>query len=574
MKRTYLLFAAFLILAGPMLIDAATVTKGLIGMEDLSWFSGDSATFTRRSSTGRRATLSRIPVVPLSNYPDLRTAVAKIGSTQATIWLNQSDASSTTVPSTLSVVPMCDKVQSGTVVWNGTVDDPGECQWLSGSGHSGLKFVRATWLGAVGDGDTNDTAALQNAANSLTTGRGLFDLGQLSYKIAKTQGTNDSWGIKLTYSGVTMRGDAAALRRNSTDISTYALSFPLILIGTPDSNAADAVENVTIRGVVFTGEDARHASNGSSLHDGRYAIELKNTKGVKILDNVFNAVDSSAIYFQPPNAYDYVGAAYYNTTKNYNATISGNSFYGVAHETVNRALLHAIVVSGVDNLGVTNNYFEWCDDALHGEGTYDDLEDVEGDTWSADVGSVNRTGRGFTITGNRTLNSSEHAFYLTVMDVVLSNNVIRTDNPTVCNTDPVKVRGRNVVIEGNVITGYERGMSISNPAFNVTVSNNVIFTDDANGSATGGMIEVESTDISAFIDARDWLDTYYSMSNISITGNTIIMEPSACADEACVGIRVFSDATDANYSEYNQIHGVQITGNTIKNHRIGVVPTK
>ena len=103
--------------------------------------------------------------------------------------------------------------------------------------------------GATGDGTTNDTAAIQAAIDAMSSGGTVyFPAG--TYRIARTTGTDDRWGIKVTNSNVTLRGDQAVFRRFDTDISTYALAYPILFIGTPDSNTASATEKINIEGIL------------------------------------------------------------------------------------------------------------------------------------------------------------------------------------------------------------------------------------------------------------------------------------------------------------------------------------
>ena len=118
-------------------------------------------------------------VEKLSGYDDLADAVSQLGATVTELWLDKSDSSNTTVPSTLAVRPVNGFIQSGTVAWNGPITgDPG-FQWLSGSGHTGFKTVKPEWWGATGDGATDDSAAILAASQfdglSLSSG---YSVGQ------------------------------------------------------------------------------------------------------------------------------------------------------------------------------------------------------------------------------------------------------------------------------------------------------------------------------------------------------------------------------------------------------------
>ena len=58
--------------------------------------------------------------------------------------------------------------------------------------------------GATGDGTTDDTTSIQAAINAVTSG-GVVYFPSGTYRIARTTGTDDRWGLKVTNSNVTLR---------------------------------------------------------------------------------------------------------------------------------------------------------------------------------------------------------------------------------------------------------------------------------------------------------------------------------------------------------------------------------
>ena len=428
-------------------------------------------------------------------------------------------------------------------------------------------------FGAVGNGISNDTVAVQAAIDSLSATGGTVYFPEGTYLIARTVGTNDHWGIKVPYSNITLiGGQAATLKRFNADISTYALAYPLLFLGQPDSNSTP-VSQIVVDGLLFEGNDTRHNVSGSSLMDNRCAIMLKNTSSTLIKDCKFFEIDSSAIWYQRPAEYDYTNNVYYNTTTNYVSTIDSCSFYAVPHAVAGRALIHAVVLAGVDNSRVVNNYFSWCDDCMSGETTYDGpsssgtyLPTVSG--WS--LGSVPRSGREWVFSNNNCYNSSEHAVYPAAVDVVISNNTFWSDETSITsNTDAVKIRSRNCTVTGNTITGYGQGISVNEPAFNVTVAGNTI--NIVGAGSNGGAIDINGDGLATYISVRsDYLSNFYPMWNIAITGNNILFQNDSTAFFANIGIRIYTDSFDAvNYPE-GQMLGVSITGNTITNYKYGV----
>lgn len=430
-------------------------------------------------------------------------------------------------------------------------------------------------FGAVGDGVTDDTAAIQAAIDALGAAGGVVNFPVGEYRIARNTGANDRWGIKVTGSNITLKGDQASLRRYNTAIGTYALAYPLILVGTPDSNVAPASENVIITGFTFIGEDTRHSTSGSALHDGRYAIEAKNTVNLSVEGNVFTDVDSSVIWYQAPQTYDYANSTYYNTTNNFNSKFVGNRCIATSHATVGRALIHAVCCIGVDDCLVAGNSFDWCDDAVISDSTYD-LETVQGSTYtSAHLGSVVRSGRGVIVSNNTITNSSEHSIYLTGFDEVVANNKITSD--VLANTatnDAVKIRSYGCNVTGNNISNYGAGISIAAGALNVSVTGNSVYVPST--AALGiGAIGVSSAGVSSYVAGRiaaGFWSVYRQMSGINISGNSINFQTAAVSPANTrrdMGFTILSDTSDANYPN-GQVSGIAITGNSVSNYQVGV----
>lgn len=426
--------------------------------------------------------------------------------------------------------------------------------------------------GATGDGTTNDTVAIQAAIDAAApNGAVYFPAG--TYRIARTTGTADRWGLKITGSNLTLIGDQATLRRFNTDISTYALAYPILFVGTPDNNAAAATQNVTIEGISFQGENVQHALSGNAPMDYRCAIMFKNTSKTLVNNCAFTAIDSSAIYYQQPAVYNYVTSAYFNTTKNYDSTITTSKFYAESHAVAGRALIHAIGAQGVDKLIIDSCHFEWCDDVLDGEGTYETIQQSETSTWTPayagwTLGAVKRCGRDWTFSNNVVYNSSEHAVYASGCNVVVSGNVIRTDTPSVCLGD-IRIRSVGAVVSGNTVVAGQGGtcIAIREYSTDVAVTGNICYSDSA--VVEGGVIQIQGNGLSTYISNRPWFSQYYVMNNITVSGNSLTLPSIASSALNHVGVRLFTDVTDANYPE-GQIRNLIVNGNAVKNHRHGV----
>lgn len=428
-------------------------------------------------------------------------------------------------------------------------------------------------FGAVGDGIVNDTLSIQAAIDSLGTNGGVVYFPTGTYLIARNIGTNDRWGVKVINSNIALvgTGDGTKLRRFNTDISTYALAYPIVFVGTPDSNIAAATENITIQNLQFIGENTQHTVGGIVIHDFRNAIEVKNSKNLVINSNTFTEIDSAVVYYQKPAETDYANSVVYNKTKNYNASFINNSCVAVPHATYGRNVIHAVVWSGVDFCNVSGNYFEWCDDCVAGEGTYDYPGDTENSTWvDATLGAVKRVGRHWNFTNNQIYNSSEHACYVAGLDVVIEENQFYTDEPTVCAFDVVKIRGRNVNINGNNFSNYAAAIQIAEPSYNVAATNNTIFAPEPVAILAGTpVIGISSFGLESYYAARPWFTYQDTMRNFNISNNTIEFPPTtASAGLYQIAFRIYTDPTSATFTD-GEIQSVNFSNNTISNYKIG-----
>jgi hypothetical protein len=428
-------------------------------------------------------------------------------------------------------------------------------------------------FGAIGNGVANDTVAVQAAIDSLaaTGGTVFFPTGE--YRIARNIGTNDRWGVKVVNNNITLAGagNSSKLRRFNTDISTYALAYPIVFVGTPDSNVASATQNVTIQDLQFIGENVQHAVGGSVIHDFRNAIEAKNTKNLVVQNNLFTSVDSAVIYYQKPVEINYVTTTTYNTTKNYNAKFINNSCIAVAHAVAGRNVIHAVVWSGVDFCDVSGNYFEWCDDCVAGEGTYTLPTQIETDTWTSSIGAVKRCGRGWLFNNNNVYNSSEHAVYASGIDVDICDNYFYTDSPVVCYQVIVKIRSRNVQVTGNVFANYAFALSITVPSFDVNVVGNTIYAPEGIASqAAVAVIAVDSDGLENYYPPRPWFNTVDSMRNISVRGNSVQFPPQIASSGLYqIAFRIYTSAASTVFPLFEQ-ENISFCDNSVQDYKIGV----
>lgn len=447
--------------------------------------------------------------------------------------------------------------------------------------------VTPLFWGQPGLGVTSDETLYRNAClTAAAIGAAEVDLKGKTYKVGRNIGTDDRWGIVHRESNLRVRGHGARIERFHTDISTYALAYPNMLVGVPDSNSAlDRVSNVVFEDIEFVGLDTRHASQGSSLHDFRLAVELKNTDRVRFLRCKFNDIDSQAIRYQHPRVYNYADGRFYNTTYNTNSKIEDCEFNGVPHATVTRALLHAVVLTGVVGFEAFRNRFSWCDDCFNSDSTFSSELQKLGDTWdpaaggydgSWGLGAIARVGRRFTLQWNTCVNSSEHSFYVTGMDVDISFNTIEItdDAKDICRSSHIKVQCATATVLANRILGACLGIDIQQNSRNMAIIGNVMRKlRNTSGSVTGGMISFSTSSLSAWYDARPWHDQgYLPVSNIEVLGNTVDMPTSKDTTTTLtdIGVRIQTDSADTNYPD-GQIQNINFGSNIVRNARWGVV---
>lgn len=425
-------------------------------------------------------------------------------------------------------------------------------------------------FGATGDGVTDDTAAIQAAIDSSNN---IF-VPEGTYLISRSTSADGhtNYGLVIDRNDITFFGvkGKTLFKRFDTDISTYALAYTIFHIGGVEVSDTSTTSDIVLRDFDIYGNDTRHAVSGSALTDLRTGIQLKGAVNAEISNIIFREIDSTAIVLSPPKYYSYITSTTQNLgVYNENVNIHDCTFYGNVHAVTGRALLHAILCSGVNTLTVANNHFSWCDNCIAGSSTYD-VEGINGarNTATYTDGGVNylRCGREILITGNTMRNSSEHSIYSTLSNVVISNNVINVDS-AVCHGD-IRIRGQHVVVSGNSLVVNEAGITISTLARDVTVTGNTIMSY---GDTSGGVIDISSNGIKAYIDARPHYDTsvvYPLMQNIVVTGNIITMED--VTHTYGFGVRLYTDVSSVvGYPDGTMI-GVSISDNTFDNVRVGV----
>jgi len=429
--------------------------------------------------------------------------------------------------------------------------------------------------GAKGDGSTDDTDALQAAIDS---GANHVYIPEGTYLVRRSTSVDGhtNYGLVIDGDNLTISGANAAtkIKRYDSDISTYALAYPLIHIGGVEVSNADTASNIVIKDLDLYGNDTQHSITGNSLSDFRTPIHVKSAVNLEIDSVTFWEIDSSAIYFQAPRFYSYITSSEHNTnTYSENVKITNCTFWGQPHTTTGRALIHAIVTSGVDDIIISSNSFSWCDDAVNGSSTFD-INEIDAPRRSAKYTKSGvdyyRTGRNQVITNNVFKNSSEHAVYMETAATTISGNTFSVDN-SYCYGD-VKIRGQYISITGNTISANGSCVSINELSRNVTVTGNTMLSNSENSA---GIVDVNSDGIKSYVDNRPHFtvdpNNYPRVENIIISDNTLSY-PTAFPTGATYGygIRLYTDSSSVTGYPDGTLHNVTISNNTVENVKVGV----
>jgi hypothetical protein len=452
--------------------------------------------------------------------------------------------------------------------------------------------------GATGDGTTDDTDGIQSAiVEAGKVGGGVVYFPSGTYLIRRNthphryyhgnMKISERWGLCIEHSNVSLSGDGSCsiLKRfdsiNSGTAAVESTGYPIVHIGRVHSDdPRDQVHNISISNLHFCGDSAFHNKNGSNIEDMRTSIMARNAKYLDITGCIFSNIDSSAVYFR----YPYI----VNTTKCYNITIRHCRFTGVQPKTTvvgsdgmkrHRALLNAIVCSGVDYLTVSNNHFEWCDSCCIGSGTYWKTYQNESDTYIVDSQSAlvsaslseekrtryPRAGRNWIFSNNVCINSSDHVLLLSGTDITISGNTC-TATSDLC-FGALKVRGNGITITGNTITSDKETLNINKISTNITVTSNIL---TSRSDPDAGVIAIVSYGLQDYIIHQkkhsDWIECsvekYEPMGNIIISNNTISCSPVTSKND--IGIRI-QTSTKKPDNHQIEIDGIIISNNIFRN---------
>ena len=444
--------------------------------------------------------------------------------------------------------------------------------------------VNALFFGQPGLGVTADNTIFRNACvTAAAIGATVVDLVGAVYYGSRTVGTDDRYGFLILESNIKIRGNGATMRRFDTDISTEALAYPILFVGTPDSNdSGDLVENVRISGVTFIGQNVNHGVQGSAINDYRDAIHFKNTYDTFVKRCNFTNIDSAAIVYQAPYWFCQANTRYFNTTKNRKSRVEQCTFEAVPHATLTRAFIHAIILTGVDDFLAQFNDFSWCDDCFSGFTTYAYETQMPGSTWTPAEGSgwpadtpVERCGRGWKILHNRMVDSSEHSIYIVGTDCEIRGNVVEINETAIAVSSQIKIHVAGGVVDGNRLFNVGIAFDLQQHARNLTITNNVStgMRNTAGSIAGGRHLSISVNGASTWFDARPWYDgDHIPVYNLVFANNSMVLpeDEDTSSTLTDLGYRIRTDSTNANFLD-GMVSDVVFSNNTNKNMRRGML---
>lgn len=337
-----------------------TITKGLIGKNDVSLFTGGTTTFSRKTSTGGTHTLNRFDWMGIDVYQSYGKTYGKTSSSIDAAIKNSSDdaqlflspgtwviSDDLEIPDGYSVaMPMGAvlSIATGKVV---TIQSPGNIiatknqQIFSGLGTVVFDKpgrVYAEWWGAVGDGSTDDYASFRSAYTSvLSSGGGIIEMLGKRYKIDTTIniGLASDLSCPVVWQGVS---GSAEPTPSGTVLDCSAITSGNGLF---EQNQGDYVFNHNFRDFTIAGAAAGEESPGNAdgfrlayLTDSHFECVniILCAHGINVVDQDLDRVSFSKMRFHY-NGIDVNfangGGTYQNSFSdiNFMRTQTGSSIY-------------------------------------------------------------------------------------------------------------------------------------------------------------------------------------------------------------------------------------------------------
>ncbi|MBT2682664.1 right-handed parallel beta-helix repeat-containing protein [Bacillus sp. ISL-37] len=296
---------------------------------------------------------------------------------------------------------------------------------------------------------------------------------------------------------------------------------------------ADNLDKFTLEGVFL--EQDEFDTGGDASNDNHRGVYASNCRNVTVTDCKFSKTGTYATEFY--NCQNVV-AEQNEVTRSTRKEPRVRGAYGFA----------AIKCK---NVKIQSNHFENLS-----VGAYAAIRNGDGDFYEDLVNLI--------VTGNTFVNLSENNFYGEgYQRAVITNNVLEN----VVGTG-IKIRGRDVVCQGNVIHTKYMGIGINEASGNLIVTGNKITCDYDSVISTQVLgIEVTYETLLAHLANRG-LDSAYRAKNVNLTDN--ILDYVGSAGETSYGIRM-GGSPDYTAKESMALQNVLVSDNTINNFLAHIV---
>lgn len=424
------------------------------------------------------------------------------------------------VPSSYTTAIVKDIDRGGTFIWSSTGTANGGTVFAGATGFWTRQYsgaVNVKWFGAIGDGVTDDTVAIQSA---IDTSRIIYFEGGYTYYLESPVSINISY-TEIRGAGGSYYSDDGFVKI----LKGFSSVEPLFYVN--QKSSLTSVRGVKISGLSFI---------SNAINNGR-AIELYNTRTVEVSNCSFYKFKSGAIYSDENNygidinnnSFNECGTLADATTYDifFDATSTYKNTFITISKNIHENPLYGAVSVEADDFVITDNYYE----------------STAGDYYSF------ITSRGIGVI-------DKNKFYDTPKTGIgiesFSYETRIVSNYFDGCTTHIKVIGPNSIITGNILKrASDYGVHFvpsDNAASNIlTVSYNLFYSCGSTSLEGGILLSMETwASVGVTIDSNSFVDCF----SVGINNN-------GCASLSIIG------NTFSNLSTTNMSYGIYSSNSSI-----------